>query len=204
MLLEEFKNQCINNKPDIVVQKYLIENDAYFFKEISGDEEFEFKKDIALLLDVHIRDIAIVGSGKLGFSLKPEKDVPGLYLFKEFDYKFNLSETNEKSDLDIAVISSSLFDKEIKNLYNHTHYYAKQYIWDKDERISLAIYVLKGRLATRFLPIGFPLTDEIKNAQEKYQMLFGRKVNLEIYKSWHFFETYHQENIKNIQVNLIS
>ena len=202
MILEEFKTHCINNKSDILVQKYLVENETYFFSIVKNGDEFEFKKDIAMLLDVHIRDIAIVGSGKLGFSLKPEKDVPGLYLFKEFDYDFKLSEANEKSDLDIAIISSNLFDKEIKNLYNHTHYYDRKYIWE--ERTSLAKYVLKGRLTTRFLPLSFPLTEEIKGAQEKYQMLYGRKINLEIYKSWHFFETYHQENIKNIQVNLIS
>lgn len=202
MVLDEFKKQCINNKPDILVQKFIIENETYFFNQFKGLDEFEFKKDIALLLDVHIRDIAIVGSGKLGFSLKPEKDVPGLYLFKEFDHNFKISSSNEKSDLDIAIISSNLFDKEIKNLYNHTNYYTKTHVWP--ERPNLAKYVLKGRLATRFLPLGFPLTEEIRNTQEKYQMNYGRKINLEIYKSWYFFETYHQENIKKIQVNLIS
>lgn len=201
MLLEEFKYLCINNKPDILVQKYLVENETYFFKESKSGEEFEFKKDIAVLLDVHIRDIAIVGSGKLGFSLRPEKGAEGLYLFKEFDHNFKFSAANEKSDLDIAIISSNLFDKEIKNLYNHTHFYDRRYLWE--ERNSLAKYALKGRLATRFLPSSFPLTEEIEITQAKYQMKFGRKINLEIYKSWHFFETYHQENIKNIQVNLI-
>lgn len=202
MILDDFKAQCVICKPDIFVQKYLIENETFFFNEPNNRDEFEFKKDIASLLDVHIRDIVIVGSGKLGFSIKPEKDVPGLYLFKEFDYDFNLSAENEKSDLDIAIISSNLFDKEIKNLYNYTNFYDKSYLWK--ERTDLAKYVLKGRLATRFLPVSFQLTEEIKNTQEKYQMQFGRTVNLEIYKSWHFFETYHQENIKNIQVNLIS
>ena len=200
MILEEFKNHCINNKPDVFVQKYLVENEAYFFHEIRNGEEFEFKKDIAGQLDAHIRDIVIVGSGKLGFSLKPEKDVPGLYLFKEFDHYFKLSKTNKKSDLDVAIVSSSLFDKEIKNLYDHTNYY--NHLWE--ERTSLAKYALKGRLTTRFLPLSFPLTKEIKSTQEKYQMLYSRTINLEIYKSWHFFETYHQENVKNIQVNLIS
>jgi hypothetical protein len=55
----------------------------------------------------------------------------------------------------------------------------------------------------RFLPIDFPLTKEIAQVQENYQMEYGRKINLEIYKSWYFFETYHQDNIKNIQINLI-
>lgn len=202
MILDEFKAQCVKCKPDILVQKYIIENEAYFFNKFENRDEFEFKKDIASLLDVHIRDIVIVGSGKLGFSIKPEKDVPGLYLFKEFDFDFKLSQENKKSDLDIAIISSNLFDKEIKNLYNYTNFYDIRYLWK--ERTDLAKYALKGRLATRFLPVSFQLTEEIKNTQEKYQMHYGRTINLEIYKSWHFFETYHQENIKNIQVNLIS
>lgn len=202
MILEEFKNHCIHGKPDVLVQKYLVESETYFFSQIRVGEEFEFKKDIAALLGVHIRDIAIVGSAKLGFSLRPERDSAGLYLFKEFDFNFKSSPTKEKSDLDVAIISSHLFDNEIRNLYNHTNYYNKSHIWN--EMKSLAKYVLKGRLTTRYLPNGFPLSKDIKTAQEKYQMLYGRIINLEIYKSWHFFETYHQENIKSIQVNLIS
>jgi hypothetical protein len=200
MILEEFKNHCINYKPDILVQKYLIENETFFFTEIRNGEEFEFKKDIASMLDVHVRDIAIVGSGKLGFSLKPEKNELGLYLFKEFDHNYKLSNKNSKSDLDIAIISSSLFDKEIKNLYNHSNFY-RNFTWEN--KSSLAKYVLKGRLTIRFLPTSFPLTNEIKLTQQKYQMEYGRVINIEIYKSWYFFETYHQENIKSIQVNLI-
>jgi hypothetical protein len=153
------------------------------------------------MLDVHVRDIVIVGSAKLGFSLKPEKETDGLYLFKEFDYHFKLSSAKEKSDLDIAIISSSLFDKEIKNLYNYTNFY-KDFNWDNKR--SLANYVLKGRLALRFLPSGLPLTKEINQTQEKYQMNYGRMVNIEIYKSWHYFESYHQENIISIKVNLIA
>ena len=190
MQLHEFKNYCINLKPDILVQKYLIEDGTYFFDKIVIGEEFEFKKDIALSLNVHIRDIVIVGSGKFGFSLKPDFETPGLYLFKEFDYN------NKKSDLDIAIVSSTLFDKEVKNLYTHTSYHKINWI----NRNSLAKYALKGKLATRFLPIDFPLTKEIAQVQENYQMKYGREINLEIYKSWYFFETYHQDNIKNIQI----
>jgi hypothetical protein len=199
MILDEFKNQCINLKSDILVQKYLIESDTFFFDKIKIGEEFEFKKTIASILNVHIRDVVIVGSGKFGFSIKPDENVPGLYLFKEFDFDFKKSNANKKSDLDVAIVSSLLFDKEIKNLYNHTSYHKNTWT----ERTSLAKYTLKGKLATRFLPTDFPLTKEISSVQENYQMVYGREVNLEIYKSWHFFETYHQENIKNIQINLI-
>ena len=192
MILDEFKQHCITHKPDVLVQKYLIENGTHFFDKIKTGEEFDFKKDIASKLDVHIRDIVVVGSGKLGFSLKPEKDSPGLYLFKEFDSK-------KTSDLDIAVVSTTLFDNALKNLYTHTSYYKN--IWS--DRNDLAKYVLKGKIATRFLPVDFTLTKEIANVQEHYQMMYGREVNIEVYKSWYFFETYHVENIKNIQINLI-
>jgi hypothetical protein len=194
MNLEEFKQQCIIHKPDIIVQKYLIENDSFFFKEKTSDEEFDLKKDIATILQVHIRDIVIVGSGKLGFSLKPSNAENGLYLFKNFD-----SNSQKKSDLDIGVISPSLFDKEIRNLYEHTEFYKNNW----SDRNSFAKYVLKGKIAIRFLPKGFSLTNEISKVVEKYQMAYGREVNIEIYKSWFYFETYHQENIKNIQVNLL-
>jgi hypothetical protein len=63
---------CKKNKPDIIVQKHIIEDETFFFKEIIKGKEFDFKKDIANILDVHIRDVVIVGSGKLGFSLKPD------------------------------------------------------------------------------------------------------------------------------------
>lgn len=192
MVLEEFKQYCLSFKSDVLVQKYLIESQTHFFVNVKTGGEFEFKKDISSKLDVHIRDIIVVGSGKLGFSLKPERDTPGLYLFREFDsYKL--------SDLDVAVVSPLLFDNAIKQLYSHTNFY--KIIWK--ERNSLAQYALKGRIATRFLPLDFKLTKEISEVQEEYQMKFGREVNIEVYKSWYFFETYHEQNIKNIQINLI-
>jgi len=192
MVLEDFKQNCITLKSDILVQKFLIENITHFFDKVKSGEEFDFKKDVSSKLGVHFRDITIVGSGKLGFSIKPEEDTPGLYLFKSFDFK-------KKSDLDVAVVSSTLFDSAIRNLYSHTGYYKKTW----DSRTSFAKYALKGRIATRFLPLDFELTKEIAKVQEDYQMKYGRIVNIEVYKSWYFFETYHEQNIKNIQINLI-
>ena len=114
MTLEIFKDQCISLKPDILVQKHLIEDITFFFDKIRKGEEFDFKKDIASILNVHVRDIVIVGSGKFGFSLKPSNASEGLYLFKEFDYNYKNKISEKKSDLDIAIVSSYLFDKEIQ------------------------------------------------------------------------------------------
>ncbi|SFT74547.1 hypothetical protein SAMN05216474_2109 [Lishizhenia tianjinensis] len=192
MKKEDFISICKSQKPDIIVQKHIIEDETFFFTNVVPKKEFDFKKDIANILNVHIRDIVIVGSGKLGFSLKPNNAEAGLYLFNEFD-------SVKKSDLDVGIISSSLFDKEMKNLYDFKGFHKNNW----DNKNSFAKYTLKGRIAIRFLPIDFKLTDEIKKAVEKYKMEFGREINIEIYKSWHYFETYHRENIKNIQINLL-
>jgi hypothetical protein len=85
MELVNFKSDCLNQKPDVVVQKYLLDGTSYFFDMEESINEFQFKKDIAKSLGVHIREIAIVGSGKLGFSIKPDKDEPGFFPFNKFD-----------------------------------------------------------------------------------------------------------------------
>lgn len=200
MDITNFKKECIGGSSDTVVKKHIIEGSSYFFDNVEIGEEFKFKREIADILNVHIRDIVIVGSGKLGFSLKPANAETGLYLYREFDYEIINQISKKKSDLDVAIISSALFDKEIQNLYNHTEYYKNTW----DTRTSFAKYTLKGKLPIRFLPLDFSMTKEVAKVQGRYQMEYGREVNIEIYKSWHFFETYHQENIKNIQVNLIA
>lgn len=197
MSLEEFKRSCIDCNPDEVVDRYLIERPSYFFEKIGDGHEYEFKKEIAQLLSVHIRDIVIVGSGKLGFSLKPDNSHPGLYPFTPFDGR-----TSKKSDLDLAIVSSSLFDRELQNLYDHI-VVAKEK-WVNSARESFSSFILKGRLTIRNLPGEFQFTKDVRSVQGKYRMKYSRDINLEIYKSWHYFETYHQRNVLNIHINLIA
>ena len=189
---DDFKKHCLTSDSDIIVQKYLIDGPNYYFEKIRPGYEFEFKKEIAKILKVHIRDIVIVGSGKLGFSLKPTVLDAGLFLFKKFDQE-------KKSDLDIAIVSSKLFDHQMENLYSHTTWYEN---FKGSDRVDFAKYFLKGRFVIRFLPKDFKLSKEIEIVQNKYKMEYGRDVNLEIYKSWYFFETYHNNNVFRIKLNL--
>jgi predicted nucleotidyltransferase len=197
MELRNFKADCLSLDPNIVVQKYLLDGSSYFFDKEFADE-FQFKKDISHCLGVHLREVAIVGSGKLGFSIKPEKDSPGLYLYKEFDQV-------KKSDLDIAIVSNVLFDNQLIGLYEHTSSYINNEVWnDKADRNSLARYILKGWLKPEFIPNGYKISEKIQEIISTYKMKFGRDVNIGIYKSWYFFESYHLNNIKNINLNLIA
>lgn len=200
----EFRESCLKEKSDIVVQKHLIEGVSYFFEKHIGDErqEFYFKKDLSMSLEVHLRDIVIVGSGKLGFSIKPDKDNPSFYPFKKFDFDVEKEIDSDPSDLDIAIVSSSLFDKQLFEIYNHTNGYTSNY--GSSDKKSFAYYILKGWVRPDYIPKGYKISPSIEDIQTKYKQEFGRKINLGIYKSWYFFENYHKNNIHNIQLNLIA
>lgn len=193
-----FINDCKTLGPDLVVQKHLLEGSSYFFDNNESVDEFQFKKDIANSLNVHLRDIAIIGSGKLGFSIKPDQDEPGFYPFKKFD-------DNKVSDLDIAIVSSRLFDNQLVNLFEHTSQYRNLEIWsERTDKKSLAFYILKGWLKPDYIPKDYKISEEIHEILSKYKMNFGRDVNIGIYKSWYYFENYHINNVRNIQLNIIA
>ena len=197
-----FKQECLDLNEGVVVQKHLIDGSSYFFQlHYDQNEEFMFKKALATSLDVHIRDIAIVGSGKLGFSIKPVKDQPGLYLFKNFDHDFDLDNDENKSDLDIAIVSSTLFDKQLLSLYEHTDCYMGAVFKNRNQ---LAKYVLKGWIRPDCLPDGYNISPTIDNVRAEFKRKYNRDVNIGIYKSWKYFESYHINNVRSIKLNLIA
>ena len=201
MDVTKFKQDCKDKKPDIIVQEHLIDGTSFFFDEIQIGKEFEFKKDLAKSLDVHIRDIVIVGSGKLGFSVKPDIVTPSLYQYKKFDFNYERDNEDKKSDLDVAIVSGSLFDKQLVNIYNHTNSYSS---YKGSNKNAFAKYILKGWLVPKYIPEDYSISPKIDAVQEKYKTEYGRDINIGIYKSWYFFENYHQNNINNIQLNLIA
>lgn len=205
MKLESFRKDCLKLEADVIVQKYLIDGSSYYFDEISDLDEFQFKKDIAESLDVHIRDIVIVGSGKLGFSIKPDQETSAYFPFKKFDYDYIKDNNNDKSDLDIAIVSNNLFDKQLVRLYEHTGQYSNNEVWNgKRDRNFLAQYILKGWLKPDFIPKDYKISDGIKIVQQRYKRLLGRDINIGIYKNWYFFESYHINNIRKINLILIA
>ncbi len=202
--LRSFKDDCCRLSSDIVVQKYLIDGPSYYFDVYHGGyEEFVFKESIASGLDVHIRDIAIIGSGKLGFSIKPEKDTPGLYKYKAFDYDYSRDCLSKKSDLDVAIVSNRLFDDQLIKLYKHTDCYL-QTVFSGSKRNQLGKYVLKGWIRPDVLPSGYEITSEISRVQAELSKKYERDVNIGLYKSWFYFESYHYNNVCSLSVNLIA
>ena len=200
-----FKKDCVDHNSDIVTQKYLVDGASFFFDLYYDDnEEFTFKKALAESLGVHIRDIAIVGSGKLGFSIKPEVESPGLYLFKNFDYDYDKDKNKDKSDIDIGIISNSLFDEQLKRIYRHTSCYSSSCGFSGQDKKSFSFYVLKGWIKPDTLPVSYKISKDIHDVQQKFSDKYGRDINIGIYKSWFYFEEYHQNNINSLMLNLLA
>ncbi len=200
---EHFIKSCVELKPDIVVQQHLIDGSSYFFDNIYPNQEFEFKKDLANSLKVHIRDIVIVGSGKLGFSIKPSGEYLRDFQFLDFDHNFIQNNENEKSDLDVAIVSGRLFDEQLIELHKHTKGYSNNKYNNGGKKEDFANYILKGWLRPDKVPNDYSISSDVTKVQEHYKVTFGRKVKFGLYKSWYFFESYHQNNIKNIKLNLL-
>jgi len=193
-----------------VVRKNLINGSSYFFdhKKII-DDEYLIKKDLSDALNIHSNDILIVGSGKLGFSIKPEKD--GKYMFNSF--RFEATEGKEESDIDIAIIDSNLFEDKLKNLYEHMIGYddikINEFFNDCSKKrkkpcfYGFSRYILMGWLRPDQMPIGFNLFKDIEKIQNKYRKKYNIKINIGIYKSWFYFENYNIQNLKNMQNTLM-
>lgn len=187
-------------------QKYIIDGDTYFFSSIIQDIELEYKirTIISNALGVHINQVKIVGSGKLGFSLNPKN------LFNPFDNLFNQTNLKkDKSDLDIAVISPDLFNFIGKSLFEFTNSYRDK--WEFNEYYDLETakrfdvpicfkffeYYTKGWFRVDFKPIGFDFCEEenFEQLKQKVQSKTGRKLGLGIYQDWYYFKYYHMNNL---------
>ena len=117
------------------------------------------KKPVVLAhaLNVSINDVIIVGSAKLGYSVKSEK-------FRKFDHKFRDSNLpKDKSDIDIAIINSRFYVRSIEEIYHLSRHFNEGWIrenWStnvfyrqpNDLHINYALYVARGWIRPDFLP----------------------------------------------------
>ena len=190
-----------------VVRKNLINGGSYFFehKDILDDEYF-IKKDLSDSLNIHPNNILIVGSAKLGFSIKPEKNK---LEYKFHQFRFEETEDKEESDIDIAIINSNLFEKKLQILYKYMIGYNDSKIYELFNDCSkkktppcfygFSRYILMGWLRPDQMPIDFNLFEDIEEIQHKYRKKYNIKINVGIYKSWFYFENYNIQNLKNMQ-----
>lgn len=203
-----------NISEEQIFQKHLIDAKSYYFHNILNQINLEYavKSQISTAFDVSLNEVILVGSGKIGFSLKPK------FPYREFDALFKKTKLQkEKSDLDIAIISPKFFEDTGVRLYRFTDglrnkWDSNLYYQNSEERrkeIPLAYkcfeYYTKGWLRPDFVPLGFELgiNESMENLKlTLYNNLNKRKISFGFYKNWYYFKEYHIDNIINLRLQL--
>lgn len=162
-----------------IVNKYILCEDCVCF---SGEKDLirRLKTAIADHFHLHLKNIEIVGSGKLGISLNEER------FGKPFD---------SQSDIDLIVVSSELFDRAWIELlmldYKYPHRLRGN---DRDFLRESFETIHKGYLSPNKLP-------EASNFGKNWWAIFNglsnkakyenRKIRGRLFKNWFCVEKYY-------------
>lgn len=91
-MIEDFKEDLSKLTSLQIIRKYILSAES---KILDSDKHYRLKEKICDHFNVEFSDVIMVGSGKLGFSIKHKRR------FQHF---------NDDSDIDIAVVSPKLFE----------------------------------------------------------------------------------------------
>jgi hypothetical protein len=167
-----FKELVVNHPVRRVVREQLVAGPC---RTLSDRDYYGLREEIAQEWHLHTNEIIIVGSGKLGFSIKESRR------FQPF---------LPTSDYDVAIVSSDLFDYFWRLAFRYTGNY---YTWKKKD--AFYSYIVRGWMRPDLLPSeGF---DERVRWEEFFdglsnQTRYGRHpIKGGLYKSWEHLEAYH-------------
>lgn len=198
-------------------QKHIIDGSSYFFQEFlkEGDQEYQLRHDIAVALKININDIVIVGSAKIGFSIKDEN-------FNKFDDKFSKTyKVSHKSDIDIAIVNKTFFDQQTALIFEMSRHFSADWIDDKwienlyyqDERVrkgkaidplfqSYTKYIARGWLRPDFTPNNYINQIPWKGTVDKWFPLLNRKINVGLYSDWYYLKHYQMDHLLKLRIKM--
>ena len=155
---------------------------------MSQDKYFDLRSEIADHFQLHPNEVLIVGSAKLGFSIVPKKR------YRPFC---------DESDIDVAIVSSKLFDEIWETVFSYWH---EDGPWPEyDDFIE---YFFRGWIR----PDKLPRSNVVQVRRDWWE--FFQKVTRSgmygdyniagaLYKSWFFLEHYQgicvQECINDLE-----
>lgn len=180
--IEQFAADFNRYEYDFLVSKWVVEKLPHIFK---GNYEMflQTKLKLSKLLNVDSCSIIFVGSSSTGFSLSPYKK------FKEF---------NEKSDIDIAIISHYYFDVAWHTIRNVNPF---DYTFEVQESIKAhaSRLIYWGTIATDKILGIMPFAKEWMYAKEemkKEKVFENRNINFRLYQDHEALRAYHLHNFK--------
>ncbi|WP_160285814.1 hypothetical protein [Pseudomonas knackmussii] len=98
-MIDEFKADLLRLNSTQMYRKYILGGGS---RVLTDDLYYQLRQDVCEGLRVEFNDVVLVGSGRLGFSLNPKQR------YREFC---------DDSDIDLAIVSTPLFERVWKEAY---------------------------------------------------------------------------------------
>lgn len=179
---KELKELILTNTPLDFCRLHLFDQNIHIFEDKENSEVIgnyhEFKYLIANELNTSPNNVAIVGSGKFGFSMNPLKDI-----FKDF---------HRKSDIDVVIACPLKFEEiwmELRKCYYNNQIDVRE-IHAEDIFSKFLVVNDKMEYRTTYMINTVKLITEMK---KKIRRSFRIKhnINYRIYSNWQDVENYH-------------
>jgi hypothetical protein len=196
--IADFKAALLSRPVDEVLQEYVLSGEPYAFRGQSSALS-NLRTHLSKALTVDQKNIVIVGSAQIGFSLSPDN----------FPRKF----TN-RSDIDVAVVDERLFDSVWHTLLEW-HYPRRQNLPNEDwawlgtrrKELYWGWFVPdKIRFNGLSLPAALkPIRDcstlwfNTFQSLTSYPEFSKREVNGRLYRTWEHVRMYHAEGLRQIR-----
>lgn len=193
-----------------VFQKHVVDGSSYFFGDVlkAPNSEYELRYDLANALQISINDIVIVGSAKLGFSLKT-------FEFNKFDFRYeNTGNPRDRSDIDVAVVNRKYYDQSIEQIYHLSRHFDRSWIRE-NWRINAfhnqptdlcgryALYVAKGWLRPDYVPSVFFDQWIWRGTCDAWRKKLNlRRISVGFYSDWLYLKHYHMDNLDRLKAQL--
>ncbi|MFA9423871.1 MAG: hypothetical protein ACERLG_09855 [Sedimentibacter sp.] len=179
--------------------KHILRSDNWYFETVLGVNgsdiihiSDDFKTIVSNELGISFNNIAMVGSGKLGYSLSPNP--------KKLFLEFNDNEKIRKiSDVDIAIVSSQLFQK-YWDLFRKSYKPKYAAIYNYIPREIYRGYINENHL------------QEVEGCRKEWNAISStskkslyndlymkHEVTYRLYRSWEDFEEYHIQSLTKIK-----
>ena len=178
--LKEFKKDLKSDLSSIqIVRKHIIFGECC---ELSRQDYFDLRSKIAKKFGLHPNEVLVVGSAKLGFSIVPKKR------FRSF--------RRNKSDIDVALVSSKLFDQVSEDIFSY-----KQEAGDWRKYGEFADHLFQGWIRPDMFPRS-PVFRFGKKWWDFFLELTGNrrygdyKIRGALYKSYFFIENYQEDCVQ--------
>jgi len=198
--LKEIKEDLLNIDVKQFYMKHIVRTENWYFENILNippeniiEAVDDFKIIVSNALGVSYNSVMMVGSGKTGYSFSPAKKL------KQFTVD---PVGEEKSDIDIAIISAPIFN-EFWELFRKAYCITNKHLY---AGISRSIYrgFINGASINKIEACRVQWQDVSNESSRKLKqaMYFKHDINYRLYRSWEDFEEYNLGSLSELKMEV--